>query len=81
MLLTRENNGCSLPTRPKDTYIAYLPLAHVLEMTAEISCLTYGCRIGYSSPQTLSDQVSPLSHFSNDAYHNHKQICDLFLSQ
>ncbi|XP_024139350.1 long-chain-fatty-acid--CoA ligase 4 isoform X1 [Oryzias melastigma] len=41
---------------PKDTYIAYLPLAHVLEMTAEISCVTYGCRIGYSSPQTLSDQ-------------------------
>uniref|UniRef100_A0A8C2A614 long-chain-fatty-acid--CoA ligase n=1 Tax=Cyprinus carpio TaxID=7962 RepID=A0A8C2A614_CYPCA len=40
-----------------DTYIAYLPLAHVLEMTAEISCVTYGCRIGYSSPQTLSDQV------------------------
>lgn len=43
--------------RPKDTYIGYLPLAHVLEMTAEISCMTYGCRIGYSSPQTLSDQV------------------------
>lgn len=41
---------------PSDTYIAYLPLAHVLEMTAEISCVTYGCRIGYSSPQTLSDQ-------------------------
>lgn len=41
-----------------DTYIAYLPLAHVLEMTAEISCVAYGCRIGYSSPQTLSDQVT-----------------------
>ncbi|TRZ00969.1 hypothetical protein DNTS_021545 [Danionella cerebrum] len=46
--------------RPKDTYIAYLPLAHVLEMTAEISCVTYGCRIGYSSPQTLSDQSSKI---------------------
>ncbi|KAF3693667.1 Long-chain-fatty-acid--CoA ligase 4 [Channa argus] len=43
---------------PNDIYIAYLPLAHVLEMTAEISCITYGCRIGYSSPQTLSDQSS-----------------------
>ncbi|XP_072126990.1 long-chain-fatty-acid--CoA ligase 4 isoform X1 [Mobula birostris] len=41
---------------PKDTYIGYLPLAHVLELTAEISCVAYGCRIGYSSPQTLSDQ-------------------------
>ncbi|KAM4021136.1 long-chain-fatty-acid--CoA ligase 4 isoform 2-T5 [Anomaloglossus baeobatrachus] len=45
---------------PKDTYIGYLPLAHVLEMTAEISCITYGCRIGYSSPLTLSDQSSKI---------------------
>ncbi|XP_058297324.1 long-chain-fatty-acid--CoA ligase 4 [Hylobates moloch] len=46
---------------PKDTYIGYLPLAHVLELTAEISCFTYGCRIGYSSPLTLSDQVTNFS--------------------
>ncbi|XP_048838920.1 long-chain-fatty-acid--CoA ligase 4-like isoform X2 [Brienomyrus brachyistius] len=45
---------------PKDTYIGYLPLAHVLEMTAEISCVTHGCRIGYSSPLTLSDQSSKI---------------------
>ncbi|XP_017545408.1 long-chain-fatty-acid--CoA ligase 4 [Pygocentrus nattereri] len=45
---------------PKDTYIAYLPLAHVLELTAEISCVTYGCKIGYSSPQTLSDQSTKI---------------------
>ncbi|XP_046869932.1 long-chain-fatty-acid--CoA ligase 4 [Hypomesus transpacificus] len=45
---------------PKDTYIAYLPLAHVLELTAEISCVAYGCRIGYSSPQTLSDQSTKI---------------------
>ncbi|KAM9356635.1 long-chain-fatty-acid--CoA ligase 4 [Symphorus nematophorus] len=45
---------------PGDTYIAYLPLAHVLEMTAEISCVTYGSRIGYSSPQTLSDQSTKI---------------------
>jgi long-subunit acyl-CoA synthetase (AMP-forming) len=49
--------------RPKDTYIGYLPLAHVLELTAEISCFTYGCRIGYSSPLTLSDQVTNFSVF------------------
>ncbi|KAL0973796.1 hypothetical protein UPYG_G00211270 [Umbra pygmaea] len=49
---------------PKDTYIAYLPLAHVLEMTAEISCTTYGCRIGYSSPQTLSDQSTKIKRGS-----------------
>ena len=40
-----------------DTYIGYLPLAHVLELSAELSCLFKGVRIGYSSPQTLSDQV------------------------
>ncbi|KAK1163224.1 long-chain-fatty-acid--CoA ligase 4-like isoform X1 [Acipenser oxyrinchus oxyrinchus] len=45
---------------PKDIYIGYLPLAHVLEMTAEMSCMTYGCRIGYSSPQTLSDQSTKI---------------------
>ncbi|XP_056295333.1 long-chain-fatty-acid--CoA ligase 4 [Pseudoliparis swirei] len=49
---------------PHDTYIAYLPLAHVLEMTAEISCVTYGCRIGYSSPQTLSDQSTKIKRGS-----------------
>lgn len=52
--------------RPKDTYIGYLPLAHVLELTAEISCFTYGCRIGYSSPLTLSDQVTSFSLYWRD---------------
>ena len=41
----------------EDTYIGYLPLAHVLELSSELICISYGCRIGYSSPQTLSDQV------------------------
>uniref|UniRef100_A0A8D0L2I5 long-chain-fatty-acid--CoA ligase n=1 Tax=Sphenodon punctatus TaxID=8508 RepID=A0A8D0L2I5_SPHPU len=41
----------------KDTYIGYLPLAHVLELSAELFCLSHGCCIGYSSPQTLGDQI------------------------
>uniref|UniRef100_A0AAY4AKN4 long-chain-fatty-acid--CoA ligase n=1 Tax=Denticeps clupeoides TaxID=299321 RepID=A0AAY4AKN4_9TELE len=45
---------------PQDSYIGYLPLAHVLELTAEISCLTHGCRIGYSSPQTLTDESTKI---------------------
>ncbi|XP_062844329.1 long-chain-fatty-acid--CoA ligase 4b isoform X2 [Trichomycterus rosablanca] len=45
---------------PQDTYVGYLPLAHVLELTAELSCLSHGCRIGYSSPHTLSDQSSKI---------------------
>ncbi|KAJ8796441.1 hypothetical protein J1605_017911 [Eschrichtius robustus] len=40
----------------KDVYIGYLPLAHVLELSAELVCLSHGCCIGYSSPQTLADQ-------------------------
>jgi len=43
--------------RPQDTYVGYLPLAHVLELAAEVSCVTHGVRIGFSSPTTLSDQV------------------------
>lgn len=41
--------------RPDDVYIGYLPLAHVLELMAELACLTGGVPIGYSSPLTLSD--------------------------
>ncbi|XP_015273125.1 PREDICTED: long-chain-fatty-acid--CoA ligase 3 [Gekko japonicus] len=44
----------------KDIYIGYLPLAHVLELSAELVCLAHGCCIGYSSPQTLSDQSSKI---------------------
>ncbi|XP_070827273.1 long-chain-fatty-acid--CoA ligase 3a [Chaetodon trifascialis] len=43
-----------------DIYIGYLPLAHILELCAELVCLCFGCRIGYSSPQTLSDQSTKI---------------------
>uniref|UniRef100_A0A3B4U3T4 long-chain-fatty-acid--CoA ligase n=1 Tax=Seriola dumerili TaxID=41447 RepID=A0A3B4U3T4_SERDU len=44
----------------EDTYIGYLPLAHVLELSAELVCISHGCRIGYSSPQTLADQSTKI---------------------
>uniref|UniRef100_A0A9L0K8Q0 long-chain-fatty-acid--CoA ligase n=1 Tax=Equus asinus TaxID=9793 RepID=A0A9L0K8Q0_EQUAS len=44
----------------EDVYVGYLPLAHVLELSAELVCLSHGCRIGYSSPQTLADQSSKI---------------------
>uniref|UniRef100_A0AAR2IUB7 long-chain-fatty-acid--CoA ligase n=1 Tax=Pygocentrus nattereri TaxID=42514 RepID=A0AAR2IUB7_PYGNA len=44
----------------RDTYIGYLPLAHVLELSAELVCVSHGCRIGYSSPQTLADQSTKI---------------------
>lgn len=43
-----------------DVYVGYLPLAHVLELSAEISCLANGTKIGYSSPLTLTDQSSKI---------------------
>uniref|UniRef100_A0A3Q2ZVK0 long-chain-fatty-acid--CoA ligase n=1 Tax=Kryptolebias marmoratus TaxID=37003 RepID=A0A3Q2ZVK0_KRYMA len=43
-----------------DTYIGYLPLAHVLELCAELLCVSHGCKIGYSSPQTLADQSTKI---------------------
>ncbi|KAM9853825.1 long-chain-fatty-acid--CoA ligase 3a [Aulostomus maculatus] len=48
----------------EDTYIGYLPLAHVLELSAELVCVSHGCRIGYSSPQTLADQSTKIKQGS-----------------
>ncbi|XP_052784060.1 long-chain-fatty-acid--CoA ligase 4-like isoform X1 [Mya arenaria] len=45
---------------PHDTYIGYLPLAHVLELSAETASLSHGVAIGYSSPLTLTDQSSKI---------------------
>jgi long-chain acyl-CoA synthetase len=39
----------------KEIWVAYLPLAHVLELTAEVGCLISGIKIGYSTPQTIVD--------------------------
>jgi len=43
---------------PKDCYIGYLPLAHILELVAEQTILFCGCPVGYSSALTLSDRSS-----------------------
>ncbi|XP_071749792.1 long-chain-fatty-acid--CoA ligase 4 [Lepeophtheirus salmonis] len=41
-----------------DRYLAYLPLAHIMEIVAEMACLYCGVKIGYSSPLTLTDNGS-----------------------
>uniref|UniRef100_A0A0N4Z7T8 long-chain-fatty-acid--CoA ligase n=1 Tax=Parastrongyloides trichosuri TaxID=131310 RepID=A0A0N4Z7T8_PARTI len=46
-----------IPIKSTDTYIGYLPLAHILEVCAELVVLSKGCRIGYSSAQTLFDRA------------------------
>lgn len=38
-----------------DVYLAYLPLAHVLELEAETVMLASGTAIGYGTPLTLTD--------------------------
>ena len=42
----------------KDIYVAYLPLAHVLELVCEITCSLNGISIGYSTPQTITDNAT-----------------------
>ncbi|KAF9608409.1 hypothetical protein IFM89_009775 [Coptis chinensis] len=39
----------------KDVYLAYLPLAHILELAAENVVVAVGGSIGYGSPLTLTD--------------------------
>ena len=49
-LLNEENSKIILEA--KETYLAYLPLAHVLELLQENVNILYGMRIGYSTPNT-----------------------------
>ncbi|KAI9220324.1 long-chain-fatty-acid-CoA ligase 1 [Blastocladiella britannica] len=39
----------------KDTYMAFLPLAHILELVVESYCLYVGTRLGYGTVRTLTD--------------------------
>lgn len=59
-----------IPTGPSHTYIAYLPLAHVLEMSIELFLFVGGVRIGYATPFTLNESAPGLAP---------GQICDLQL--
>ncbi|KAI0230967.1 Long-chain-fatty-acid--CoA ligase 4 [Lamellibrachia satsuma] len=68
VMMTHNNLMCGLSGQiqrvtglgPSDIYIGYLPLAHVLELTCEISCNAYGVPIGYSSAHTLTDQSTKI---------------------
>ena len=44
----------------RHVYIAYLPLAHILEFGVETFVILLGARIGYSSPHTLTDLSAAL---------------------
>jgi len=38
----------------QETYLAYLPAAHILELVAEIAMLSFGSTIGYADPRTIA---------------------------
>ena len=49
--------GCNLIGEDRsadEAYLAYLPLAHIFELTHEILVLSLGIKVGYSSPNTLT---------------------------
>ena len=39
---------------PNETYCAYLPLAHIMEMICETGLYALGARVGFGSPHTLT---------------------------
>lgn len=39
----------------EDVYMCYLPLAHIMELAAEVCFLSLGMQLGYGSPHTLTD--------------------------
>lgn len=43
-----------------DLYIAYLPLAHVLELLSECTMIMLGIPIGFSSPNTMTDMSTAI---------------------
>lgn len=52
--LTRSSLG-SYQLGENEVYLAYLPLAHIFEIGAEITLMSFGVPIAYSSPQTMLD--------------------------
>ena len=47
-------SGRATSTDDQETYLAYLPAAHILEFAAEMSMLAHGACLGYADPKTLS---------------------------
>ena len=43
---------------PRHRYLAYLPLAHILELVVELTMVMNGCSLNYADPRTLSSTGS-----------------------
>ena len=58
-ILVYQAHICELMGRKDlsaETYIAYLPMAHIFELAMELSSYCSGVKVGYSSPFTLTDK-------------------------
>ncbi|KAJ3070184.1 long-chain fatty acid-CoA ligase, partial [Podochytrium sp. JEL0797] len=42
-------------TDPREAYLAYLPLSHILEFVVELTAIYYGVKVGYGNVKTLTD--------------------------
>lgn len=60
LLASVISQGTVTPT-PKDVFVAFLPLAHILELMVETACLVQGASIGYAHARTLTP-ASPYMH-------------------
>jgi len=72
VMLTHENflsaaggvEGMSPPADESSVYMAYLPLAHIMELVIEFLCLCNGASLGYGHPRSLTSN-SVCVHPSN----------------
>jgi len=53
----------------QETYLAYLPAAHILELAAETTMFTFGAEIGYSDPKTISSKGACRLDEATDTLH------------
>ena len=53
--LNSVSRTLDLQPDPYETYLAFLPMAHILELLVESCMLMQGVKIGYSTPHTLTD--------------------------
>merc|ERR1712072_888261 len=56
-------------TEGQETYLAYLPAAHILELAAETTMFTFGAEIGYSDPKTISSKGACRLDEATDTLH------------
>lgn len=50
-----------IPVDPSARYLAFLPMAHIMELVIQISILTCGAHVYYSSPSTLTTSSSKIA--------------------